>query len=83
MAKEPEVPVIVFGMSVIPIVVMMAPGSYQWPMQVQTPTVPSSSLLTLLNPIWTENIPSLDVFWRGWMWLTASARETKFNRLRF
>ena len=44
---------------------------------------PSSSLRILHNPIWTENIPSLDVFWRGWMWSTASARETRFNRLRF
>ena len=83
MAKEPEAPVIVFRMSAIPIVVMMAPESSQWPMQVQTPMDLSSSLRTLHNPIWTENIPSLDVFWRGWMWSTASARETKFNRLRF
>ena len=76
-------PGFVFGMSAIPIVVMMDLESSQWPMPAQTPMGPSSSLRILHNPIWTENIPSLDVFWRGWMWSTASARETKFNRLRF
>ena len=35
-------------------------------MQVKTPTGPSSSLRILHNLIWTENIPSLDVFGRGW-----------------